>query len=317
MRQVYPCLYVTGVGFLIKVVEPGSFQQQPLCSVGSVQGHLGGPPNSFQLAAEQRPFAGDWTPDTLGCAPWGLFPSPIEHMTADHFSFWIHPVLPLGRTQETSPQLSVTDGSVYPPFTGSIAPSPYQVTNVGPLSNAGLSMELPRGSPWLPESQLTMVTVALSSQDQYHQSTRDSEEPALEAPMTVQNPLDTNHIPTGHSAPVGLQLPLSKYGTPASGERSPDELTLPDVGIAEAAIKTEEPERPDYSQWEVSIDPSHSSDNHPSSSEQKKRARFAEILRKQTSKTRSMGACLRCHNQRVRVSGSEITTCLLTPGLGG
>lgn len=39
-----------------------------------------------------------------------------------------------------------------------------------------------------------------------------------------------------------------------------------------------------------------------SSRDRKRRARFAERLRRETSKTRSMGACLRCHNQRVRVS---------------
>lgn len=36
--------------------------------------------------------------------------------------------------------------------------------------------------------------------------------------------------------------------------------------------------------------------------DRKRRSRFDEGLRKQTSHTRSMGACLRCHNQRVRVS---------------
>lgn len=36
--------------------------------------------------------------------------------------------------------------------------------------------------------------------------------------------------------------------------------------------------------------------------DRKKRARFEENLRRQTSNTRIIGACLRCHNQRVRVS---------------
>jgi hypothetical protein len=40
-----------------------------------------------------------------------------------------------------------------------------------------------------------------------------------------------------------------------------------------------------------------------STSRRKKRARFDEGSRRATSDTRSMGACLRCHNQKVRVSG--------------
>jgi hypothetical protein len=36
----------------------------------------------------------------------------------------------------------------------------------------------------------------------------------------------------------------------------------------------------------------------------KKRARFDESLRKETSSTRTIGACLRCHNQKIRVSST-------------
>jgi hypothetical protein len=42
-----------------------------------------------------------------------------------------------------------------------------------------------------------------------------------------------------------------------------------------------------------------------SGSGRKKRARFDECLRRETSSTRSIGACLRCHNQKIRVSSTS------------
>jgi hypothetical protein len=40
-------------------------------------------------------------------------------------------------------------------------------------------------------------------------------------------------------------------------------------------------------------------------SDRKRRARFGEDQRKETSETRNLGACMRCHNQRIRVRNND------------
>ncbi|KAL2016172.1 hypothetical protein VTK56DRAFT_4112 [Thermocarpiscus australiensis] len=85
------------------------------------------------------------------------------------------------------------------------------------------------------------------------------------------------------------------------------------VGAASSPIKQEHPDQSDCREWGAAV---YSNGPHVAVAQEfasfgdwvrdegprdrKKRGRFDEDLRKQTSDTRSMGACVRCHNQRVR-----------------
>ncbi|KAL2261678.1 hypothetical protein VTK26DRAFT_3640 [Humicola hyalothermophila] len=298
--------------------EQGSAPQLPLCSASSGQGQLTRPPNASQSAAEQRQSGSDWGPVPTANPPWALLPSPIDHMTADRFTsahFWTSPILPLAGAQGTSPQWLFTDGSVYSPFVEGVSPSNWP-RSVGLEPVPSFDVELGHGDACLPGTEALTATIALRGQTECHQSTHQAHGSATAALTTDNNQHksdETNSI-VSHSqgTPGLLQSSIFSRRIPSLGKGSSREPSRQDARFGKAPVHIDHLDQPDYSQLKVPFelcDPSpigtkESEEAGPRSDSEKglrkKRARFNDVLRIETYKTRSIGACLRCHNQKVR-----------------
>jgi hypothetical protein len=305
--------------------------------------------NPFQLWAEIT-SQGTWASDTIGLiaepqlllsanptpvpspAPWGLPLSPVHEVTAssvpNHWSPCVQVTTPVGNPE---PYGQLSAGTAYYPLTP-LPTSPSFIGHecqpcMGPPPNVGGSALVtrqsgyspgplngqPRHQPLTHQQTEQLFVGSVPTPECIQLEAHFAPNPVLEAPFTTA-PLQCS-LPCGEPAgpspvlAVGLSSPYCKdEKRPEIEEWTKDEC----LAVAEGAgWRSASVHRALNS---PSVDESPKTCNDPGdkvSRRRKQRARFSECSRKATSDTRSIGACLRCHNQKVRVSGVVLDGLLL------
>ncbi|KXX81455.1 hypothetical protein MMYC01_201763 [Madurella mycetomatis] len=212
--------------------------------------------------------------------------------------------------------------AVYPP-------TPQMLVGVE-LHSAGHSLDPGGCSPYMMGSRPMYGTGASNDQVTCQYPMHDVKEPS---PQAVLDHLVAGIVSDTNTASAGPASPLHHGNMSALDQHRVAELTLPYVGVMKQAqdenrTKNHENSDPsDCGEREVVptevdlngqyVDVAHELADSGSDGEEtrdrKKRGRFDEGLRKQTSNTRSMGACLRCHNQRVRCVPNKSDSSPLAP----
>ena len=198
-----------------------------------------------------------------------------------------------------------------------LAPEWYPMVGVGPKSG--------HTSPQTTGAQVPHATWVLGDYESFHALSPEAEEPAVAALMahTFDRALvnaSGDVVPSGCRDIVDFQ---SATPAPLPDQASPRKRTRLGVRIVkqpphEDRVKEECTDQADYPEQEAVPADEERSDRNQITEEssatsgivlaseklddRKKRGHFDDFLRQETSNTRMMGACLRCHNQRVRVS---------------
>ncbi|KAL2134561.1 hypothetical protein VTI74DRAFT_11455 [Chaetomium olivicolor] len=297
---------------VVPAIDTSSFQQAPPWAGPTVkEGNQ--PPNTFYFEAEPPPWPGTFT-ETPAQMSWGpITPSPVDQMTPGYLPYhWptASGFPPAAGGQNTYDQSPAT--TAFSPWT----PVP-----------ASPSQPAIAGFPLIPieTNCLQVVQSGYGQEVVTHQSSYQSSIQEFRKPRALGDATAPSFNRFG-----GLCIPnpvlLDDYHSPASLRQSVSSddsveqgpifnLTQPHVGNAKQSengnwIKREHQEELERSRQEpttypsvpVTEGPPRPGDdmNREGSRDRKRRARFDEYLRKETSNTRTMGACLRCHNQRVR-----------------
>ncbi|GAB1314809.1 Zn(2)-C6 fungal-type domain-containing protein [Madurella fahalii] len=151
-------------------------------------------------------------------------------------------------------------------------------------------------------------------------------------PQAVLGHLAAGIVSDISTAAVSPVSPLPHDNMGALDQHRLVELTLPYAGVVkqprdEERVKNEYSDQSDCDEREavpaevdlsgqyvdVAQELANSGSDGEETRDRKKRGRFDEGLRKQTSNTRSIGACLRCHNQRVRCVPNKFDSSPLAP----
>lgn len=309
---------------LILAPESSDFQPTPSRPAVTRQGSgqpdistLPEPTGSFPPTPQ--PWLNAFAAATPSPTPWcSLPPSPVDSLPYCS-PMWV----PSAATSAAGLQSAYYQPPAAPTyFSPALFPPTPQALIGSELHSAGHSLEPESCSPYMMGSQPMYGAGATNDQVTCQYPMHDVKEPP---PQAVLGHLVTGIVPDINTATVGPASPLHHGSMSALDHLRVAELTLPYVGVIkqpqdeDRAKNRENSDQSDCDEREVVpaevdlsgqyVDVAHELANSGSDGEEtrdrKKRGRFDEGLRRQTSNTRSMGACLRCHNQRVRVSVAQ------------
>ena len=317
-----------GTMYPSRLAQPQSFDQVTHWPGGPGQSEW--VPNTSRRYVEPETWLSADAAVNPGHALWGsLPPSPVSQIAAGplpyHWPPWLPTDGPEIHNQEPYDQLPVS--AAYYPATS--LPSPATFLGDESHSLAGFPLDSGNESLSFSTGQPCYEHGASASRGNYQSSTHelDGRGPLATKVTPKLSPFGVYSAATAvsgdHRAPIGRSHAILNDSTTALSRISGLELSGPHPFAVkkpdnEVRVKKEHVDQAEGTERELATAKVHitspvvdgaveasNSGNAPgkNSPDRKKRTRFKdESMRRETSNTRSMGACLRCHNQRVRVS---------------
>jgi hypothetical protein len=270
-----------------------------------------GVPNTFRLGAAPQRFLDT---DVTGPrhTPWALHPpSPVDLIASVPS---LHDWLPSALVANYGTYDQLQGGDVYS------TPLPVAGAELHPSAEIPLDSDNER-LPLIPGQS------GYGYEASHHQSNYQALTLGLEEPVSLCNVLTPEFSPVGsnfaandvlgeYHRPSSLQHPAPYPSTTAplhvsgSTHNGPDSPAVKHSNDGQR-IKQEHAAQaewggPESMPVEVPLNSGFGHDKHAKGSYgRKKRSRFDEGLRRETSSTRSIGACIRCHNQKIRVCSTS------------